>query len=179
MDLQTILDTIPGWLDPNEAALLHKLAGDVTDGCIVEIGSYKGRSTLVLATAARVPVYAIDPHIPSDNEQFGDVDRVEWMQNILDANVGAIVRPINLKSSVVAQIWNEPISLLFIDGSHEYEHVKADLDNWLPHVKAGGYIAVHDSEWAGVKEALSLFYHNYSVRIICREDATTVFEVLP
>lgn len=178
MNLPTILDTIPGWLDAKEAELLHRLAVNVTDGCIVEIGSYKGRSTLVLATAAKVPVYSIDPHIPSDNEQFGDADRIEWMQNILNAGVADKVRPINLKSSAVAKIWDEPISLLFIDGSHIYQDVLDDLMQWLPHVKIGGYIAAHDSEWRGVKAALCEFRDQFPVQDVERIDSTTVLEVI-
>ena len=36
------------------------------------------------------------------------------------------------------------IDLLHIDGSHEYEEVKSDFEKWLPKVKKGGRILIHD-----------------------------------
>ena len=62
-DIRRALDT-EGFLSPDECRLLQRLAGTVTAGAIVEIGSYRGRSTVTLACGAdkNVPVYAIEPH---------------------------------------------------------------------------------------------------------------------
>jgi predicted O-methyltransferase YrrM len=38
---------------------------------------------------------------------------------------------------------------VFIDGNHSYEYVKKDLDNFLPKVKEGGIIALHDANFEG------------------------------
>jgi hypothetical protein len=45
---------------------------------------------------------------------------------------------------IVGTYEDESLSLCFIDGSHEYEDVKADLIAWLPKVKKGGVLAGHD-----------------------------------
>jgi uncharacterized SAM-dependent methyltransferase len=63
--------TVPGWLEDAEAELLIAAAAHVATGSgpaiLVEIGSYQGRSPIVLAATlrARSPqsrLFAIDPH---------------------------------------------------------------------------------------------------------------------
>jgi len=41
--------------------------------------------------------------------------------------------------------WDKPIDVLYIDGDHTYEGVKADFENLVPHVKEGGLIFMHDT----------------------------------
>ena len=52
----------------------------------------------------------------------------------------------------MANDWNQSIDVLFIDGSHEYNDVKADFEAFYPKVKKGGIIAFHDIKgmWQGV-----------------------------
>ena len=67
------------------------------------------------------------------------------------------MRPINLLSKEVAEVWYLDIGMLFIDGSHDYDSVMSDLSSWVPHVLDNGLIALHDvgNETApGVDEAL-------------------------
>jgi predicted O-methyltransferase YrrM len=55
------------------------------------------------------------------------------------------IRIIQGDSVKVARNWALPVELLFIDGSHDYDAVKADLEMWLPHVVPGGFVALHDA----------------------------------
>lgn len=48
----------------------------------------------------------------------------------------------------VVSTWKAPIDLLFIDGDHSYPTVRADFDQWVPHVRPGGVILLHDSRRA-------------------------------
>jgi hypothetical protein len=59
-------------------------------------------------------------------------------------------------SRAVAEMWRNPVGLLFIDASHEYEDVRADYLAWGPHVVPGGMIAFHDygTERPGVVQAV-------------------------
>lgn len=55
-----------------------------------------------------------------------------------------------------------PIALGFIDGDHNYEQVKKDFENLLPHVVDNGYIFLHDtyppsSEWLGPSACGTVF----------------------
>jgi len=47
------------------------------------------------------------------------------------------------------------IGMIFIDGSHEYELVKADMEAWRPKVVPGGIIALHDANFSGPHRVLA------------------------
>jgi predicted O-methyltransferase YrrM len=47
-------------------------------------------------------------------------------------------------SQTIGLTWNVPMDLIYIDGDHEFAGACADITNWLPHVKPGGYLSVHD-----------------------------------
>jgi hypothetical protein len=137
---------IEGMIGDKEADLLTRLAGEVEDGCIVEVGSWRGMSTIALAKGARVPVYAIEPHEVFTGVlggQFGPADRRAFFENLLRAEVVEKVRLVNLSSEVVAPGWKLPVGLLWIDGDHRYEAVRRDFESWEPHVR--GKVAFHDA----------------------------------
>lgn len=175
---------VEGHLNSAEADLLEKLASEVTSGCIVEIGSLRGRSTYRLARGARVSgceVYAIDPHDPfMDGETLvGIADRAVFLRNLVDTGVADIVKPIYLKSHHVAQGWNEPIGLLWIDGDHSYEGVKDDIHEWVKFVVPDGIIAFHDSYFESVSRAIAELLENPEYKLIARADATAVIQYTP
>jgi len=147
-----IVASVEGWLGDDEVELLYRLASNVTDGAIVEIGSYRGKSTVTLALASRhhhrVPVYAIDPHEAFTGVmgfEFRPVDRTEFLRNLLRCEVSEIVRVVNLTSCAAAAGWTQPVRLLWIDGDHRHESVKRDLDCWERHLAPGALVALHDS----------------------------------
>jgi len=146
------VDGVEGWLYDEEVELLYRLASDVRSGAIVEIGSYRGKSTVALALGSRdhhrVPVYAIEPHETYSGVtgfEFGPGDRAAFLGNILRCGVAEIVRLVNLPSQVVASGWQQPVGLLWIDGDHRYEAAKQDLESWQPHLAPGALVALHDS----------------------------------
>src|ERR1700733_4754413 len=154
---QDIIDkimSVEGGITAQEALLLYTAVQTVRDGCIVEIGSYLGRSTaaLALGTAAGfyVPVYAIDPHenfrgILASNFNFGPSDRTRFMQNMLRVEVTEIVRSINLSSEYITSSWPDAVGLLWVDGDHRYKAVKRDVACWLPHLRPDATIIFHDA----------------------------------
>ena len=124
-----------------EARCLYSLAEASQQGAIVEIGSWKGRSAAYLARGAERgkqgnKVYAVDPH-PLGTEGI-------FRENIKKLGVDDIVIPLVMKSEQAARQWHDSISLLFIDGAHDYESVKRDFLLWEPWLTAGGVIALHD-----------------------------------
>jgi hypothetical protein len=140
------LRDVEGMIAPGEAALLTRLAAGVEAGCIVEVGSYRGMSTIALARGANVPLYAFDPHEHFEGVMggvFGPADRRAFFENLLRAGLVEKVRLVNLSSEVVAPGWEQPIGLLWIDGDHRYEAVRRDFECWAPHLI--GPVAFHDS----------------------------------
>jgi predicted O-methyltransferase YrrM len=150
--VRRLTDGVEGFLSDDEALYLLRLAADGRgDGAIVEIGSYHGRSTAVLAhgsrAAGREKVVAVDPHLG------GAVDA--FHATLARAGVADHVRPIVATSDDAASTWRGPIRLLWIDGSHVDDQVRRDFRNWLPHVVAGGIVAFHDSyEYDGVRRVI-------------------------
>jgi hypothetical protein len=135
-----------------EASLLYRLAKETKNGCIIEVGSYRGRSTVALGRGSldghRAAVYAVDPHeefVGILGGRFGPEDRAAFFRAMLDTGCYQVVRLVNLSSEVVAPNWTRPVGLLWIDGDHTYEGVRRDVDCWLPHLTREAMIAFDDS----------------------------------
>lgn len=136
---------IPGWLAAEEAELLYSLAKNCAKGEIVEIGSWKGKSTVFLAKGSlagnSLKIQAIDPHKGYD----GKSTLKEFKNNIKTAGVSGIVVPVVKTSEEAAKSFNKPVEFIFIDGSHEYDDVKKDFGLWFPKIAEGGIMAFHDT----------------------------------
>lgn len=132
---------------------------------VVEIGSYKGKSTCYLADAAE-HVWAIDPwglpgNVPG-RFRF-DLARDDFDRQIALMGLEDKVTAIQGFSTEVAKTWDKPIDLLYLDGSHLYADVLADLRAWSPHVV--GVIICDDFGTArnpGVAQAVGQFCREYN-----------------
>lgn len=135
-----------------EATLLYGLAQGVREGCIVEVGSYRGRSTVALGRGSidggGAPVYAIEPHEPFTGVlggRFGPEDRGAFYEAMLRTGCCRAVRLVNLSTERVVGAWEKPVALLWIDGDHTYEGVRRDFDCWAPHLTATAQVAFDDA----------------------------------
>jgi predicted O-methyltransferase YrrM len=142
--VKPLIEDVPGWLTEEEGEALYELARQCTGrGVIVEIGSWKGKSTICLGLGSRagagLRIFAIDPHA---DYRFGD-----FKANVERAGVADLVTPIASRSQPAADEFSEPIELLFVDGSHEYDLVLEDFEKWVPKVVDGGWVAFHDTTW--------------------------------
>jgi predicted O-methyltransferase YrrM len=147
---------IDGWMTSGQAAALHDAATRCpAGGTIVEIGSYRGRSTIVLASAAEpgVAVVAIDPHAGNDRgpreidgyDAEADDDHAVFSANLREAGVADRVRHVRAFSGdALGEIEGE-IDVLYIDGAHRYEPALADIRSWGGRVTRGGVMLIHDS----------------------------------
>jgi predicted O-methyltransferase YrrM len=142
-----VVDSIEGWLPLSEAKWLFSVAHSLPKHAnIVEIGSYKGRSTCCLALGCRGSerrVFAVDsfdggPDLPKADSL------PSFLQNLESCGLTNYVEAIVGLSGHVAKSWSKPIHFLFVDGSHQYEDVKADFAAFFPHVAPGGMVAFHD-----------------------------------
>jgi predicted O-methyltransferase YrrM len=157
---------IEGWLEEDEAELLIattvRALTDLPEPYpIVEIGSYCGRSTIVVGSAVRAlhstaRVYAIDPH----EGEVGALDQGlqqtgptlgRFTANLAAAALDDVVTTVQRRSYDVH--WDRPIGLLMIDGLHDYANISRDFWHFERHVALGGYVAFHDyaDYYPGVK----------------------------
>jgi predicted O-methyltransferase YrrM len=158
-DLATVLERIAaveGWLSDAQARRLWSSASAVrAPGRIVEIGSFRGRSTIVLASAAAagVEVIAIDPHGGGDRgpQQIaadagrGEEDFAAFHANLRRAGVDQRVRHVRAPSLEALDAVSGAVDLLYVDGAHRYFPARADIERWGARVAPGGTMLIHDS----------------------------------
>jgi hypothetical protein len=145
---------VEGWLTEAQAQRLDRCARAVAyGGRIVEIGSFRGRSTIVLARAApaSAEVVAIDPHLGSDRgpqeiaaqPELGEQDTQRFRANLQRHGVLERVRHVRMLSSQAPL--EDAIDLLYVDGAHRFGPARGDVARWGARVRDGGTMLVHDS----------------------------------
>lgn len=149
------LEGYEGSVSPEEVAFLSTMASAVTQGCIVEIGSWRGKSAIALAAgAADIPearrplVHCVDPHRSFTGVyggRFGPHDRAEFYRAMLRSGFAGAVALINLPSVDASRAFRQEVGLLFIDGDHTEAGVRADVEAWLPHLLPGGVALFDDA----------------------------------
>ncbi len=151
---------VEGWMTKDQAQRLWDRASEViSEGRIVEIGSFRGRSMIILATSASddAEIVAIDPHIGTDRgpqeivttSELGQSDNEVFNANLTKAGVVDRVRHVRKLSSDALDDVAGPIDLLYIDGAHRYGPARADMVDWGQRVANGGVLLVHDS-WSSI-----------------------------
>ena len=158
-----VAEAVKGFLPKNEATALYDAAVAVeVDGPLLEVGSYCGKSSVYLGYAAQSigrVLYALDHHRGSEENQAGwehhDSELIDKQKGVMDtlpyfrdaifaAGLEHVVIALVGHSGVIARNWTTPLSFLFIDGGHGEEPAKADFNGWVPKVKEGGTLAIHD-----------------------------------
>lgn len=160
-------------MTPQDLDALKNLAQQVANEgmVIVEIGTWKGLSTTVLAHVAREyngKVYCIDRYEAYDWDRpspFKPDILATFYQNMSELGLWSYICPMLMLSIDAAAIFEtERANLVFIDASHNYDSVKMDIIVWLPKVKPGGIICGHDWDvHEGVNKAVKELLPNYQV----------------
>ncbi|MDP8927606.1 MAG: class I SAM-dependent methyltransferase [Actinomycetota bacterium] len=150
------LEDVQGWLTADQAQRLWEASrGLAPPATVVEIGSYHGRSTVVLAHAAPegVHVVAIDPHAGHDRgpreihgtAAAGQSDHERFLHNLRQGGVAERVRHVRKRSQDALDDVDGPVDLLYIDGAHRFRPALADISGWGARVHEGGTMFIHDS----------------------------------
>jgi predicted O-methyltransferase YrrM len=151
------VEDVEGWMSDGQARLLWDRAGAVPPGGrIVEIGSFRGRSAIVLARAsakAGIELVAIDPHAGNDrgpqeiegSPDEGEADHQAFLANLERAGVSEAVRHVRRPSQEALDAVDGDVDLLYVDGAHRYGPASADIERWGRRVRPGGSMLVHDS----------------------------------
>jgi predicted O-methyltransferase YrrM len=152
----TAVRDVQGWMTDAQAARLFAAARRVgTTGRIVEIGSYHGRSAIVLALGAApgVEIVAIDPHAGNDRgpQQWtgsadeGERDHQAFLANLERAGVAGRVRHVRRFSQEALDAVEAPLDAVYVDGAHGFAPASRDIERWGARVRPGGTLLIHDA----------------------------------
>lgn len=155
-----------GFMPPHEGLALYAAAVDAATRLpglpLLEVGTYCGRSTILLAAAAReakTVAVTVDHHRGSEEQQpgweyhdptlvdpaVGRMDTLPAFRRTLHAaGLEEYVIAVVGRSPQVAAVWGKPLSLVFVDGGHTDEHATNDYEGWVPHLAEGGLLVIHD-----------------------------------
>jgi predicted O-methyltransferase YrrM len=147
---------VEGWMTKGQARALYAAAAACPPGgTIVEIGSFHGRSTIVLASACPpgATVMAIDPHAGNDRgpreiagfEAEADDDHARFNENLAAAGVADRVTHLRRFSDDALAEIDGDIDVLYVDGAHRYGPARADIVQYGARVRDGGVMLIHDS----------------------------------
>ncbi|BCK71580.1 hypothetical protein Srufu_055330 [Streptomyces libani subsp. rufus] len=163
-EILAAFEAAKGFMPVDEGLALYAAAAEAAAlGLpLVELGTYCGRSTILVADAARgagVLAVTVDHHRGSEEQQPGweyhdatvvdpEVGRMDTLPTFrrtlhaagLEEHVLALVG----RSPQAAAVWQAPVGLVFIDGGHTDEHATADYEGWAPHLAPGGLLVIHD-----------------------------------
>lgn len=150
------VDGVQGWMTEGQARALYDAAGACPPGgTIVEIGSFHGRSTIVLASACPhdATVIAIDPHAgndrgPGEIEGYAaeaEADHEHFVANLAAAGVADRVRHVRRFSEHALSEIAGDIDVLYVDGAHRFAPARADIVRYGDRVRPGGLMLIHDS----------------------------------
>lgn len=149
-----------GFMPVDEGEALHAVASAARPGTWLEIGTYCGKSTLILGDAARAVgahLVTVDHHHGSEENQPGwewhDASMVDSTSGRLDTfptfrpaldSMLDVVTAVVGDTRTVGRWWGSPVELLFLDGNHTEETAQHDYEAFAKHVVPGGVLLVHD-----------------------------------
>jgi len=161
-DLSAVVEATKGFLPADEAEALLDAALSAPAGLWLEVGTYCGRSTVHLGSAARTTgsqLVTLDHHRGSEENQPGwewhdaslvdpHTGRLETLPHLRhtlwDAGLDDVVSVVVGTTQQVAPWWSSPLTLLFLDGNHTEDVAQHDYAAFAPHLVSGGLLLVHD-----------------------------------
>lgn len=154
---------IQGWMSWEELAYLAGRAKEAST--IVELGSWKGRSTKAMALMTKGRIYAVDSWRGSTNGDATGVEadargpatiKGEFFDNVATPHTNVIATDCEhaFAGTALKAIAGE-VDFAFLDGDHAYEHIKRDILTALDLMTPGGLLSGHDLNEPGVAKAVN------------------------
>jgi hypothetical protein len=172
---------VPGWLPLidfelfvilDEIQVEHQYAGD-----ILEIGTYKGKSGILLSwfPGESEMTYLVDlfeeikKETVIDAPEYSSLDLEGATKNLTKYGNTFQLIPGN-SIQLLSIVPHSKYRLIHIDGSHQYEVVAQDLMNTLQLLNTSGVIVLDDysnSDYPGVASAFWECFANHKLEVIC------------
>lgn len=150
---------ISGWEDyyhsERDVETLHRLVGLLPEGAVVvNIGAGLGTSVLAMLEERNdLFILSVDVKVCRKEQA-----------HLRKAGLYGLHRVVRLlgKSYEIGENWPWPVDMVFMDGGHDHDTVRWDVEAWLPKVKPGGIIAFHDYGLGGK-------YHIHAIKDVADE----------
>jgi len=167
---------IPSYLTKGRAFLLKEMP---KNSICAEIGTYDGDfAKKILYFTNPKKIHLIDPWVDSWHAGAPHQDKMDnRYQNVLkrfdrEINLGQVVINRGYSHEIYNSFEDNYFDWIYIDGNHQYEFVKKDLELYYPKIKIGGFITGDDyygkGKWwqDGVKRAVDEFIVTKLVKLI-------------
>ena len=144
----------------DEACILYELAANyhandpILRGYCLELGTYKGGSASIIATALRQhgldsPLFTLDrTYQPETEEKFRQLGLTHDVCQIIYDDLSYL------------RFWHLPTRFIYLDSNHQYAVVKEAIPLLMRCLAPGGWLAMHDyidESWSGVISAVNEF----------------------
>ncbi len=148
-----------GFFESDGNQLYKEAVARVNSGIFVEIGCWFGLSTTIMAkyiqeSGKNIKFYTVDIFKGSDYSEYlintmgkytGEEQWSEYSNYIREQGVEPYIQTLKMTSVEASELFEDKsIDFVFIDGDHNYEAIKKDIESWLPKIKTGGVMAGHD-----------------------------------
>ena len=134
---------VQGWMTLEETGLLFQLARWSAEGCVVQVGAYRGQSIIALALGTlaghRCPLYVVSGRTSGPG---GPLDRVAFLENILAAECAEQVRILNIACASLRGPWPEAVQLLWLHGDRGYDAICRDYHVWRERLAPGALVVL-------------------------------------
>jgi predicted O-methyltransferase YrrM len=152
-------ESIDGWFSHGDAVMYGMILDEIPDGGhFLEVGSYKGRSTLcmaqlILARKRDVKIHVVDTFEGDVDTGKGDTYE-QFMFNMkgYEHLLGSVNRGL---SHYMAKENTQFYDAVYIDALHTYDALSLDIDSWMPYLRLGGMMGGHDYNWSDVHRCVN------------------------
>lgn len=156
--------SVNGWLSAAEGECLARWARTCAEQhprpVVVELGSYLGRSTALLADTLRqqdAQLWAVDRWSYKKGKMDDRYEKYpkgsylpEFVQNMVRLGVMPFIQPVCAFTQDVAKVFEDrAVHMIFHDASHDHDGVADDVRAWLPKLLLGGIWVHHDYNRSG------------------------------
>ncbi len=165
------MSTVTGWCVPEKAMQLYNLVLESNAQCIVELGSFYGRSFIPLAfacaykqsgTAIATDAFNVQSTLEGNNDErnnewWSKIDFDQAYQFLLDTlsrfELNHYTQVIKARSEDVANFFEDySIDILHQDGNHASEIILRELELFTPKMKPHSYLICDDSNWPEARD---------------------------
>lgn len=136
----------------------------------IEIGVLKGENSCEILKNLNISkLYLIDPYTKyEDYKKDQNYDNVKLAEKIskkrLKKYKNKVVWVKEYSQNAIKKI-QEKVDFVYVDGNHEYEYVKKDLELYWEKLKEGGVLSGHDIQYLGVSRAVLEFANKKKLNV--------------